>query len=218
MAPDDRDILDILRFELRFLEDGGYGRSPHAAWRAPAIFEDSPICPNFCDPARPHPCESCLLEQFVPDGQKKESIPCRFIPLTQEGQTVNAVQSAPTMVVLGKVETMTVRSEISEADVVRCRPGQKVYFTILGDPNRRYEGRLAYIEPAPESVKSDSSFSSISTPSPGPGFFDSPDFTVTSSKSGTPALALLRKSFATVPLKTFGPQKSRSPLAEHSCE
>jgi hypothetical protein len=29
-----------------------------------------------------------LLEQFVPDGQKKESIPCRFIPLTQEGHTV----------------------------------------------------------------------------------------------------------------------------------
>ena len=88
MATDDRDILDILRFELRFLEDGGYGRSPHAPWRAPAIFEDSPICPNFCDPARPHPCESCRLEQFVPDGQKKESIPCRFIPLTQEGLTV----------------------------------------------------------------------------------------------------------------------------------
>ena len=80
MAQDDRDILEILKFELNFLEDGGYGRSPQAPWRAPAIFEDSPICPNFCDPARPHPCESCLLEQFVPEGQQKESIPCRFIP------------------------------------------------------------------------------------------------------------------------------------------
>ena len=88
MAQDDRDILDILKFELSFLEDGGYGRSPHAPWRAPAIFEDSPICPNFCDPARPHPCESCLLEQFVPEGQKREIIPCRFIPLTPEGATV----------------------------------------------------------------------------------------------------------------------------------
>ncbi len=57
-------------------------------WRAPAIFEDSPICPNFCDPARPHPCESCLLEQFVPEGQKTESIPCRFIRLTEQGLTV----------------------------------------------------------------------------------------------------------------------------------
>jgi hypothetical protein len=88
MAQDGRDILDVLRFELRFLLDGGYGRSPNNPWRAPAIFEDSPICPNFCDPARPHPCDSCLLEQFVPDGQKAESVPCRFIPLTNDGRTV----------------------------------------------------------------------------------------------------------------------------------
>jgi len=88
MTKDDRDILEILKFELSFLEDGGYGRSPHSPWRAPAIFEDSPICPNFCDPARPHACETCLLEQFVPQGQRAESIPCRFIQLTETGQTV----------------------------------------------------------------------------------------------------------------------------------
>jgi membrane fusion protein, macrolide-specific efflux system len=78
--------------------------------------------------------------------------------VAQEGQTVNAVQSAPTIVVLGQVDTMTVRAEISEADVVRCRPGQKAYFTILGDPERRYHATLESIEPAPESVKTDSSF------------------------------------------------------------
>src|ERR1035438_969559 len=89
MAQDNRDILEVLQFELNFLEDGGYGRSPHAPWRAPAIFEDSPICPNFCDPARPQPCESCLLEQFVPEGQRSESVPCRFIQLTKEKQTVD---------------------------------------------------------------------------------------------------------------------------------
>lgn len=88
MAEDKRDILDVLRFELSFLQDGGYGRSPQAPWRAPAIFEDSPICPNFCDAGRPHPCDECLLAQFVPDKQQTESIPCRFIPLTSDGRTV----------------------------------------------------------------------------------------------------------------------------------
>ncbi len=88
MAQDARDILDVLRFELSFLQDGGYGRSPRTPWRAPAVFEDSPTCPNFCDPARSHPCENCLLEQFVPDGQKKEMIPCRFIPVTKDGKTI----------------------------------------------------------------------------------------------------------------------------------
>ena len=87
--------------------------------------------------------------------------------VAQQGQTVNAVQSAPTIVVLGQLDTMTVRAEISEADVVRCRPGQKVYFTILGDPGRRYQANLESIEPAPESVKSDSSFTTTTTSSSG---------------------------------------------------
>lgn len=85
--------------------------------------------------------------------------------VTPEGQTVNAVQSAPTIVVLGQVDTMTVRAEISEADVVRVAPGQDVYFTILGDPERRFRARLVSIEPAPESVKTDSSFTSSVTTS-----------------------------------------------------
>jgi hypothetical protein len=88
MAQDNRDVLDVLRFELSFLQDGGYGRSPHATWRAPSIFEDSPTCPNFCDRARPHPCENCLLEQFVPQDRRDEAVPCRFIELTADGQSL----------------------------------------------------------------------------------------------------------------------------------
>jgi macrolide-specific efflux system membrane fusion protein len=80
--------------------------------------------------------------------------------VTQEGQTVNAVQSAPTIVVIGQLDTMTIRAEISEADVVKVRPGQNVYFTILGEPDNRYRAILQSIEPAPESIKSDSSFNS----------------------------------------------------------
>ena len=80
--------------------------------------------------------------------------------VSQEGQTVNAVQSAPTIVILGQLDVMTVRAEISEADVVKVKPGQKAYFTILGQPDHRYEATLESIEPAPESITSDSSFSS----------------------------------------------------------
>jgi hypothetical protein len=47
MSHKNRDILEILRFELKFLEDGGYRRSPHAPWRAGYIFEDSPSCLNL---------------------------------------------------------------------------------------------------------------------------------------------------------------------------
>jgi hypothetical protein len=116
MAQDDRDILDVLRFELSFLKDGGYGRSPQAPWRAPAIFEDSPICPNFCDPARPHPCESCLLEQFVPVGQRKESIPCRFIPVTEDGRTVEDLYRTGSQVEMEEALGNWLRTEIERIE------------------------------------------------------------------------------------------------------
>lgn len=85
--------------------------------------------------------------------------------VTQEGQTVNAVQSAPTIAILGQVDVMAIRAEISEVDVIKVKPGQDVYFNILGDPDHRYTATLDAIEPAPESVKNDSSFSSSSSAS-----------------------------------------------------
>jgi hypothetical protein len=120
MAQEDRDILDVLKFELSFLEDGGYGRSPRTSWRAPAIFEDSPICPNFCDPARPHPCENCLLEQFVPAGQKKERIPCRFIPLTEDGMTVEDLYRTASQIELEEALAQWLRSQIGRIERERA--------------------------------------------------------------------------------------------------
>jgi macrolide-specific efflux system membrane fusion protein len=73
---------------------------------------------------------------------------------TKQGQTVNAVQSAPTIVKLADLATMTVKAQISEADVVKVHPGQSVYFTILGDPDRRFYAKLRAIEPAPDSITS----------------------------------------------------------------
>lgn len=83
--------------------------------------------------------------------------------VSQAGQTVNAVQSAPTIVVLGRLDTMTVRAEISEADVVHVAPGQKVYFTIIGDPEHRYDATLESIDPAPQSIRSDSDITASSS-------------------------------------------------------
>ncbi len=84
---------------------------------------------------------------------------------SQEGQTVNASQSAPTIIILGQLDTMTVRAEISEADIVNVEAGQPVYFTILGDPGHRYDATLESIEPAPESITSDSQITSSSSSS-----------------------------------------------------
>lgn len=85
--------------------------------------------------------------------------------VSKQGQTVNANQSAPTIVMLGDLDTMTVYAEISEADVVKTKTGQDVYFTILGNQDKRYTSTLRDIAPAPESVTSEDESSSTSTSS-----------------------------------------------------
>ena len=74
-----------------------------------------------------------------------------------EGQTVNANQSTPTIIELAKLDTMTVKAQISEADVIHVHPGQQTYFTILGSSHHRYKGVLRAIEPGPTLMDGDDS-------------------------------------------------------------
>ena len=104
MTQGERDLLDLLKFELKFLEDGGYGRSPHTPWRCQTVFEDSPTCPNFGDPTRPHPCTQCLLMRFVPRDLKDQASPCRHIPLTDNGETIDYFYRCGTQLELLKLE------------------------------------------------------------------------------------------------------------------
>lgn len=80
--------------------------------------------------------------------------------VTEEGQTVNANQSTPTIVKLAKLDNMTIKAEISEADVMKVKQGQTVYFTTLGDSEKKRYATLRQVEPAPESISSDSTSSS----------------------------------------------------------
>lgn len=52
---------------------------------------------------------------------------------------------------------MTIEAKVSEADVMRIKPGQEVYFTVLGAPDRRFYSKLRAVEPAPESLARPSS-------------------------------------------------------------
>lgn len=76
--------------------------------------------------------------------------------VTEEGQTVNANQSAPTIVKLAQLDTMTIKSQISEADVMKVEEGQKVYFTTLGDSEKKRYATLRQVEPAPDSINKES--------------------------------------------------------------
>ncbi|MGL4430870.1 MAG: macrolide transporter subunit MacA [Silvania sp.] len=71
---------------------------------------------------------------------------------TLQGQTVIAAQQAPNILTLADMSTMLVKAQVSEADVIHLKPGQKAWFTVLGDPQTRYEGVLKDILPTPEKV------------------------------------------------------------------
>jgi macrolide-specific efflux system membrane fusion protein len=72
--------------------------------------------------------------------------------LVTEGQSVNASQTAPTIVKIADLDTMLIKAQISEADITRVQPGQSATFTILGDPNTKIDATLLSVDPAPNAI------------------------------------------------------------------
>jgi len=93
MQKDERDLLKVLKFELQFLEDGGYRRSARTPWRPQYIFEDSLTCMNYDSKENPGPCSDCVLMHLVPPERRSEKIPCRHIPFNVSGETLDSLYS-----------------------------------------------------------------------------------------------------------------------------
>ncbi|MGE0747913.1 MAG: efflux RND transporter periplasmic adaptor subunit [Rhodospirillales bacterium] len=70
----------------------------------------------------------------------------------KRGQTLNANQTAPIILRIADLDTMTVWTQVSEADVPKLKLGMSVYFTTLGRPDRRWTGKLRQVMPTPEVV------------------------------------------------------------------
>jgi hypothetical protein len=88
---DKQKLVDILKSELTFFERGGYRREARFPWRPNFIFEDSPTCINFrAEERERRPCEECHLINLVPLDRRNRRSPCRYIDLTDSGETVNS--------------------------------------------------------------------------------------------------------------------------------
>ncbi|MGB7288710.1 MAG: efflux RND transporter periplasmic adaptor subunit [Candidatus Macondimonas sp.] len=70
----------------------------------------------------------------------------------REGQTLNANQTAPVILQIADLNTMTVRAQVAEADVPRVRPGMAVSFTTLGSLERRWQAVVRQLLPSPEVI------------------------------------------------------------------
>jgi len=72
--------------------------------------------------------------------------------IARQGQTLNANQQAPIILRIADLSTMTVVTQVSEADVAKLKLGVAAYFTTLGQPDRRRIGKLRQILPTPQVV------------------------------------------------------------------
>lgn len=66
------------------------------------------------------------------------------------GQTLNANQTTPTILRIADLSVMTVEADVSEADVLRVKPGQEAYFTTLGDMTQKWRTKVRQVLPQPE--------------------------------------------------------------------
>jgi hypothetical protein len=132
MARDNRDLVDVLKAELNFLEKGGYRNTARAPWRPQFIFQDSPTCLNF-DPTQPsRPCSDCTLMQLVPENHRSKKIPCRYIPLTEQGETIESFYHTGTQQELAAavrqwLESMITRLEREKAEGLKASDSPEVH-------------------------------------------------------------------------------------------
>jgi len=89
MASKSNPALEALKAELEFVEKGGYRRMLENSWGPALVFEDSPICVNRTRSEPRLPCSECVLAFFVPEEHRERSVPCRYIPLNPQGETLD---------------------------------------------------------------------------------------------------------------------------------
>jgi len=122
MSQDKRDVLEVLKFELAFLEQGGYGRSVKTPWKPTSIFQDSLSCINFDDPNRPHACTECLLNDLVPPDAQAEDVPCHHIPMNPSGETIDSMERQYTQLEMEEAVKNWLKNAIAGIEAKRAQP------------------------------------------------------------------------------------------------
>jgi hypothetical protein len=120
MARDERDILELLKAELDFIEKGGYGRSVRTPRKETSPFRESLTCVNYALPEKAHPCSECQLIDFVPAERRFEELPCHAIPLNEKGDTVEDLEGEGNQARLEEALKGWMRKKIGELEAERA--------------------------------------------------------------------------------------------------
>ena len=94
MRADLNEIIVQLKLERDILKSGGYGRSVRTPQKPTKLFRDSVTCLNYGETVKLHPCEECLLWEWVPEDHQHDDLPCHFIPLNEQGDSIASLEDS----------------------------------------------------------------------------------------------------------------------------
>jgi hypothetical protein len=124
MARDGRNLLTVLKAELEFVQKGGYRLTARSFWRPQFIFQDSPTCLNFDGTQIPQPCSNCVMSELVPPLLRQSKVPCRYIPLNDQGETIDSLYRTATLEELEAALTNWLVSTIQKLEQERAQTQQ----------------------------------------------------------------------------------------------
>jgi macrolide-specific efflux system membrane fusion protein len=129
---------------------------------------------------------------------------------SRQGQTLNTNQMAPTIMRIADLSTMTVQTQVSEADIGKLRVDMPVYFTTLGSQGRRWYSTISRIQPTPEILNNVILYNAL---------FDVPNenrVLMTQMSTQVFFIASQAKSVLLVPMSsvTFAPARGERPQGE----
>lgn len=77
------------------------------------------------------------------------------------GQTINAVQSTPTVANIADLTKMEIKMKISEGDITKIKVGNEVVYSVLSETTKKLKGQISSIDPGLTTL-SDGGYSSNS--------------------------------------------------------
>ena len=99
---EDRKLLSLLKEQLAFFDNGGYGSPFRSYWRPTLLIRDSPLCLNADPQAKARSCSECKMILMVPSEKRTSLIPCHHIPLNEAGDTIASLYASGTQAKLDK--------------------------------------------------------------------------------------------------------------------
>lgn len=86
-------ILEQLKLEREFIHRGGYRTSVRTRRKPPTHLRDSVTCinVNVSKAKEMQPCDRCFWWDLIPTEHRHKRMPCRYIPLDEEGNTVESL-------------------------------------------------------------------------------------------------------------------------------